>query len=401
MTKRLKATVNPAVLTWARTTAGYDDLIVAAEKVGVEEGKLAAWETGEAQPSIPQLRRMADVYKRPLAVLYLPEPPTNKFETMHDFRRLPELGVRRFSPELTVEIRKAQERRALALELYEDADEEPARFTLETSLRHAPETVGQVIRDALKIDYELQAKWRDGRAAFLAWRSRIEELGVLVFQSSRIASDEASGFAYWADILPFMVVNGKDAYSRRCFSLLHELAHLMLRQSGVSDLDVEGPRPEADQRVEVFCNQVAAAALIPRGMILREEVVHAKGAGRHDWSDDEVEKLANIYSVSREAILRRLLTFNRTTEAFYLRKRAQYAVEFQLLKEKEKQEREKNKNSIPRDMPRETVEGFGKPFVRIVLENYHMDKISLSEVSGYLGVKLRHLSSIEEKLGLH
>jgi Zn-dependent peptidase ImmA (M78 family)/DNA-binding XRE family transcriptional regulator len=396
MTKRIKATINPAVLTWARKTAGFD-LTAAAAKIDVDEEKLAAWETGDDQPSIPQLRKLAEAYKRPLAVLYLPEPPTNSFQAMHDFRRLPDLGMRTFSPELTLEIRLAQQRRELALELFEDGDETPAPFKVETTIATNPETAAAALRDALGVDHDLQSRWRDPRVAFLAWRGKIEELGVLVFQASRISSDEASGFAYWSDVLPFMVINRKDAYARRTFSMFHELAHLMLRQSGVSDLDIEGPRPANDEKIEVFCNQVAAAALMPRDLFLKEALVAAKDNGRHEWDDASVQLLSLTFGVSREAIVRRLLTLGRTTEAFYRRKRAQYAIEFQLQRQRD---REKNEGKpIPRNMPRETVADYGKPFVRRVIENYHLDRISLSDVSGYLGVKVRHVPGIEQQLG--
>lgn len=395
MSKRPKAAIKAALLIWARETAGFD-LSTAAEKLDFDEEKLAAWEEGEDQPSIPQLRKIAELYKRPLAVLYLPEPPLT-FRPMHDFRRLPDLGLRRFSPELTLEIRSAQQRRELALELFEDADEEPHIFNLTTSIKEDPETVGLLIRTALKVDYQLQAHWREPRVAFHAWRSKIEDAGALVFQASRIESDEASGFAIWADTLPVMVVNRKDAYPRRVFSLLHELVHLMLRQSGVSELEFDGLRQQDDERVEAFCNRVAAAALVPQDLLLSEPIVVARGVGRHEWSDAEVQSLAAIYSVSREAVVRRLLTLQRASEDFYGRKRRQYAVEYQQQRQREK---EKNEGKpIPRNMPRETVADYGKPFVRRVIENYHQDRISLSEASGYLGVKVRHVSGIERQLG--
>jgi Zn-dependent peptidase ImmA (M78 family) len=395
MNKRPKAAINPELLVWARQTAGFD-LSAAAERLGVEEEKLAAWEAGDDQLSIPQLRKIAELYKRPLAVLYLPEPPLT-FQPMHDFRRLPDLGLGRFSPELTFEIRSAQQRRELALELFEDVDEEIPLFSLTTTIKEDPEAVGSFIRNALNVDYRLQSSWRDARASFLAWRSKIEDAGALVFQASRIESDEASGFAIWADPLPVMVVNRKDAYPRRVFSLLHELAHLMLRQSGVSDLESDGPRQQEDARVETFCNHVSAAALVPEDLLLVEPLVVARGAGRHEWTDAELQSLAATYSVSREAIVRRLLTFHRVTEDFYGRKRRQYAAEYQ---QQRQQEKEKNEGKpIPRNMPRETVADFGKPFVRRVIENYHQDRISLSEVSGYLGVKVRHVPGIERQLG--
>lgn len=396
MSKRPKAKIKPAVLVWARETAGFD-FSTAAEKLDVDEEKLAAWELGEDQPSIPQLRKAAEVYKRPLAVMYLPEPPLT-FRPMHDFRRLPHLGLRSFTPELTLEIRAAHQRRELALELFQDVDAQPNVFSLTTNIKGNPEKVGSFIRESLKVDYILQSHWRDTRVAFVAWRSKIEDAGALVFQASRIESDEASGFAIWADVLPVIVVNRKDAYPRRVFSLLHELVHLMLRQSGVSDLEAHGLRPQEDEHVEAFCNHVAAATLVPEDLLLAEPIVAARGVGQHEWSDAEVHSLSMNYSVSRETIVRRLLTLQRASDDFYGRKRRQYAVEFQQLRE-----REKAKNAgkpIPRDMPRETVADFGKPFVRRVIENYHQDRISLSEVSGYLGVKVRHVPGIERQLGI-
>lgn len=193
MSKRVKATIAPSVLAWARTTAGYE-MAEAAAKIDVDPQKLAAWETGDDQPSIPRLRKLAELYKRPLAVLYLSEPPTN-FQAMHDFRRLPGAGPRRFSPGLTFEVRRAQQRRALALELFNDEEIEPRRFDLAIAEQTAAEDAGQAVRRFLKIDYQSQSHWDQGLDAFRQWRTKIEDRGVLVFQAARFESDEASGFA--------------------------------------------------------------------------------------------------------------------------------------------------------------------------------------------------------------
>jgi len=395
MAKRFKATINPALLTWARTTASYD-LAEAADKAKIDSDVLAAWEAGEDQPSIAQLRKLAVLYKRPLAVLYLPQPPAD-FLAMHDFRRLPDIGPRRFSPGLALEVRRAQQRRALTVELYEENLVVPTPFNLTTTVRENPETIGEQIRVALGIRHDQQSRWGNQLPAFREWRTRIEEAGVLVFQASRIESDEASGFAFWAETFPLVVVNRKDVYPRRTFSLLHELAHLMLRQSGVSELNVDAPRPAADAQIEIFCNHVAAAALMPRGPFLAEALV-AQRPGIQEWPDDAIEVLAGTYNTSREGIVRRLQTFGRVSQDFYNRKRAQYAAEFRAQRQRERDAR--GDNGIPRNMPRETIADFGRPFVRAVIENYHQDRITLSEVSGYLGVKVRHIPVIESQVGM-
>lgn len=397
MPKRVKAAINPPVLEWARSSAAYSRQ-AAAEKMGIEEEVLSSWEKGDDQPSVSQLRRLADIYKRPLAVLYLPEPPKS-FRPMHDFRRLPDVGMRSYSPELAYEIRVAQQRRQLALELAEEEPEDRLpKFMLETTMGTSAEKVGQAIRDALGVTFDIQHKWRGTRTAFLAWRSRIEDLGVLVFQATRIESSEASGFAYWAEELPFIVVNQKDATGRRLFSLLHELAHLMLHQSGVSDLD-EGRRPNADEKVEIFCNKVAASALMPKLQFLSQPEIGGAPEGRRDWSDEDIVALANTFSVSREAVVRRLLTLERTTEAFYRRKRAQYLREYNATRQREREKR--GNKGIPRNMPSETVANVGRPLVRMLLSRYHSDRLSLAELSGFLGVKVRHVPGIEQRLGLN
>ena len=105
-----------------------------------------------------------------------------------------------------------------------------------------------------------------------------------------------------------IAVNRNDALTRRTFSLVHELAHLMIRVSGVSELETDANRPPEDQRIEVFCNSVAAAALMPRDVLLAQPRVAAQGARSTNWSDAEISDLARNFNVSREAVLRRLLT---------------------------------------------------------------------------------------------
>jgi Zn-dependent peptidase ImmA (M78 family) len=399
MANRLKAAITPALLIWARQTAGFS-LAEAARRLKITEERLAAWEdpNNADAPSIPQLRKLAALFKRPLAVFYLPEAPP-RFAVMRDLRRLPGTEARSYSPAVQLEIRAANERRELALELAADLEQEIQKFTLTATMEEDSETVGGRIRTELGVTMDLQLHWRDneGRAGFNAWRNRIENLGVLVFQTTRFPSNEASGFAIVAETLPVIAVNRNDALTRRTFSLLHELAHLMIRVSGVSELATDVNRPPEDQRIEVFCNSVAAAALIPRDVLLADARVVVQGTRSEQWSDAEIRDLAYQFGVSREALLRRLLTLNRTTEAFYARKRAQFIAEFD---ESQKRKKEKAAESeMKRNMPQETVSNFGRRLVNMLLDNYHQDRMTLSEVSGYLGLKVKHVPRLEELSG--
>ena len=124
----VKANIKPALLIWAREGLGFS-LADAAKKLGVSEERLASWEADKDSPTINQLRKMTEVYKRPLAVFFLPDPPAG-FQVMKDFRRMPGTILGRHSPSLLLEIRRAQERRQLALDLLAEIEEKPKPFTL-------------------------------------------------------------------------------------------------------------------------------------------------------------------------------------------------------------------------------------------------------------------------------
>lgn len=141
MAKRPFAPIKPKLLRWARDTSGLS-LETAAEKVGVRPERLAQWEAGGALPSVPQLRKAAEVYKRPLALFFLPAPPAPP-DLPHDFRRLPGMEVPPLSPELLREMRRARRRRAVALELLAELDLPVPTFPLGAALREDAEVAAR------------------------------------------------------------------------------------------------------------------------------------------------------------------------------------------------------------------------------------------------------------------
>ncbi|MCI0622029.1 MAG: ImmA/IrrE family metallo-endopeptidase, partial [Acidobacteria bacterium] len=198
------------------------------------------------------------------------------------------------------------------------------------------------------------------------------------------------GFSIAEETLPVIAVNVKDKPNGRTFSLLHEFAHLMLHESGLCDLDEEALRPAEEERVEVFCNHVAGAALVPRDLLLREQIVVRKGERRNEWSNDEIQILARQYGVSREVVLRRLLILRRTTAEFYGAKRLEYLAQYR------RAEEEQEPADFKRNLPREAVSNYGRAFTQLVLTTYQQDRIALSDAAQYLGVRARQLPAVEE-----
>jgi Zn-dependent peptidase ImmA (M78 family)/transcriptional regulator with XRE-family HTH domain len=382
--KRIEALVQRELLTWARKTAGFE-IAQAAKKLQVPPTRLEEWEHGDARPSVAQLRKLARVYKRPLGVFYLPEPPP-EVPPLHDFRRLPGEVAGVQSPELRFEIRRARSRRELALDLYKAVGGPPPAFDLSATLSDDREEVGIAIREALGIRFEEQIQWTGWYDPFNAWRSALETVGVLIFQATNVAVQEVRGFSIAESPLPAIVVNVKDSPRGRTFTMLHELAHLLIREGGLCDTLEEVQRRPEEQRVEVFCNHVAGAALVPRPFLLAEELVRSRSRNT-EWPDEDIERLARRYGVSREVLLRRLLTFERITQPFYDRKTRQYREEYLEHAEQRAQ------GFAP---PHQTaLSAVGPFFARLVLINYHQERITASEVSDFLEVRLQHLPKIE------
>jgi Zn-dependent peptidase ImmA (M78 family)/DNA-binding XRE family transcriptional regulator len=287
----IKANVTPELLSWARRSAGYA-LEEAAKKINnISAEKLAAWEEGTDQPTVKQLYKIAEVYKRPVGTFFLSELPQD-FTIPRDFRRLPGEVAGVYSPALRRQIRLAEERREAALELFEDLGEEPPAFPLAATLDDDPDELASRIREALGVNPAEQFSWRDPQRykPFRQWRTRIENLGALIFQVTGVETQEMLGFSLAEPVLPVIAVNRKIRNPNgRIFTLLHEFVHLMLRQSSICDIDEEEPRPPEEQRIEVFCNRVAGAALVPAEILLREEIVSRYPAARREWDEEDIK----------------------------------------------------------------------------------------------------------------
>jgi len=396
-----RANINEEVLKWARIHSGFTPE-AAAKKLQMKVERYQAWENPaeDLKPTFKQLRKIAKVFKRPVSVFYLAEPPEG-FQVMRDFRRLPGDGLRSYSPELLYEMELAQQRRELALELYGDVDEKIPKFTLTANLSDNPEELGDRIRRDFGVTFHEQVEWQkhDHLGPFKKWRRLIEKQGILVFQMSRVPWREVSGFAVAEDQLPVIAVNRKDVPNRRTFSLIHEYAHILLRIGGASDLNVDAKRPPEEQKVEVFCNHVAAATLMPADLVMGLPDVQAHKTQSEEWEDDELRYLAGLFGVSREAFLRRLLRFNRTTKSFYELKRDQYNEEFRQERESELEQLRSGESKFRRNPPRDVFLELGRPFVRLILDSTRQDLITLNEASGYLGnLRIRHFPKLETQV---
>ena len=320
MSRSPRAEVNCRILQWARETAGLDIGDV-AKKVRTRPERLQEWEAGASYPTVKCLRKLAKAYMRPIGLFFLPELPEDP-ERIKDFRRISGVPQEEMTPALRFEIRLAWERREEAMDLASGLGEEPPSIR-RVDLRDDPDRVASQLRNILAVSTDEQAAWRTKWEAFNSWRSAVERLGILVFQTGIFRNlivdpGEARGFSISEEPFPVIVVNGRDHASAKCFTLVHELTHVLLREGGICDLhDILSTRAYID-RAEVFCNRVAGSVLVPKEVLLRERIVRKHGDDPV-WTDDELGELSRRFWVSWEVILRRLLILHRTTRDYYER----------------------------------------------------------------------------------
>lgn len=387
MAKQIKALVKPTLLKWARETLNLP-IEVAAQKIGVKVSKLSAWESGASTPTVAQLRKAAAAYKRPLAVFFLSDPPRD-FEALRDFRRLPDQLSTEPTPQLNLEIRRAHVRRETALELATGLGIDPPRLRAGRSSLRDADRLAREARQLLGVGLQEQCAWRTRYEALNGWIAALERVGVLVSQTGAVSLDEMRGFSISAEPFPVIVVNAKDSPRGRVFTLIHEFAHLLINRGGLCDLHTATRAHTQEEETEVFCNQVAGSFLLPEEAFINEAIVTRK-ARRSLWEENEIRELADKYSVSQEVVLRRLLAFGRITEAFYRQKRRE-------LLEAYRQQAERREGGYP-PYYLVKVRDLGRAFVRLVLEAYHTETINSSDVAEMLGVRLKHLPTIEQEV---
>lgn len=386
----VKALVKGSLLVWARKSAGLTTAQVAT-KLKISNETIEQWEADENKPSIGQLRKLSEIYKRPLAVFYLQEPPLD-FQAMRDFRRRGDENTSELSPKLRYEIRQAEERREAAIELLDALEETVEPFAAAAFLANDPETTAQTVRDILGVKFSDQLHWKKNPYdSFNNWKMAIEQAGLLVFQATDIDPQEAAGFSLKHKKLPVIAVNIKDSPNARTFTLLHEFTHVMLQQNSLcNELGREGKREKDEEKIEVFCNHVAGAALIPKPILLREPIV-SEHPSSPEWKESDLEWLGARFGTSKETALRRLLILGRTNKGFYRTKREQYRKEWEEVQKK----KEKGGFAPPYQM---AISSGGKKFLDIVLRSYYRKKITLSDVSSLIGVRLKHLPKIERAI---
>ena len=290
--------VNPQVLRWARKRAGMETATLANRFPRYRE-----WESGAARPTLRQLERLAGTVHASVGYFFLPEPPEEQLP-IPDFRTVANKRSGRPSVNLLDTVYLCQQRQDWYRNFARMEGEDPLPFvgsaTPAGSVKSTAAEMGAVLGFNLE-ERRSAATWSDAMRRFI---EQADALGVLVMvngvvgnnASRKLDPDEFRGFALADDLAPLIFVNGADTKAVQMFTLAHELAHLWLGESALSDVEATS---EPSHAVEVWCNRVAAELLVPMELLRREY-------RRRQDLRDELNRLARRFKVSTLVVLRRV-----------------------------------------------------------------------------------------------
>lgn len=379
--------VHPATLRWAREDIGLP-LAEAAKKLSKSIEEITAWESGEKSIGLSNARKLADRYKISLPVLYLKNIPEEwQQEKPKDFRR-PETQEP-YSYPLCSAIRDARERQAWMREYLKSENEKPldwlGSFSGKKNIKHIADWIVQW----LDIDRQKIAALKNDTQALSHWIEKIEAKRIIVSANDthaahKIDHSEYSGLVLYDNYSPLILLNPADSPARRVFTLVHELAHLLLDDSSsVSQINFRQEATNYDP-IETMCNRVASRVLINDGYIQTQ------------WNDSDnpettIQALASNLKISHSAIAVKLKALGFIDQAMLDMLLDQYKRLY--LKGLE------NRPSGGRTVPdKQVLDRCGKLLTQTVLTAYEQGSVNATEIYDILGLKLKYLSKLSDRL---
>lgn len=293
-----RISVSPELLSWACERSGRG-MHVLTERFS----KLEEWIAGDALPTLKQLENFAKATRTPIGYLFLQKPPEERIP-IPDFRTVANNRVERASVDLLETLYICQQRQVWYQDFARSVHEDARSFVGSVQVGDDVVKTASAIRKGLGFDIAsrcLKPTWEDAMREFIA---QADESGILVMVSGVAGNNnrrtlnpqEFRGFALADSHAPLVFINGADTKSAQMFTLAHELVHIWLGKSALSDA---GAYAIPDHRIERWCNEVAAEILVPMNSLRIEH--------RPDnLLETEMRRLSKVYKVSTLVVLRRM-----------------------------------------------------------------------------------------------
>ena len=379
----LEAFVTPHLLKWARDRWDYS-IEAVAKKINVNPSQLEAWEKEDSKvrPTFRQARDLAKKLNIPFGYLFLSEPPRESVP-LPDLRTIKGKNPLNPSPNFLDILYDAFRKQEWYHEYLEEENVPPVPFVGRFNLANDPKVIAIDIANTLGINDDLRETCNDWKQFLLELVRRAEKAHVLVMRSGIVGSNpyrtldvqEFRGFAISDALAPLVFINENDYKTAQIFTLVHELAHLWIGNSGISNLDFRSR--QQSNAIDQLCDRIAAEVLVPSDdFVIR-------------WGDfiglkRNLQRLAHHYKVSTFVILRRAYDLDKVNFQ-------QFEQLYDGLLEMVTPKRSDGgghyyKSVLSRNSPTLT---------KLLMSAASEGRVLPSEVSGLLNIKISHFNNLE------
>lgn len=381
------ALINPEILRWAVERAHVSDDML-AKSAGIRQDKLRTWLGGEARPTFRQAQRLAHALKVPFGYLFLAEPPDEELP-IPDLRTIGDQVQHYISPDLRDVLNDVLRKQGWYRDYLLEQGRERLSFVSKYTVQSRYGNVVDDIRNTLNLDVENREDIPNWELFLQLLMERAESAGIWVMRNGVVGSnthrslnvEEFRGFAISDPIAPLVFLNGNDAKAAQIFTLAHELAHIWIGESGISDFSIGNPVRENYPEIEAFCNRVAAELLVPEAGFRK-----LWDSGR-DLSAN-ADNLARYFRVSTVMIARRAHEFGFVKLDDFLRY-------YESESDKWQRRQEGGGNYYLNIRARN-----GKQFVRAVLNSTREGKLLLRDAGKLLNMNPSKIYRLASELGI-
>lgn len=380
------ASISPSVLKWARTSLGLSLNDVAIE-MGKNEEVIASWEDGGSAPTYAQLEKLAyTVFKRPLAMFFLAEPPSEP-PMRAEFRTYLATSSKKLERDTVFAIREAKARQIYLDEFASDSVDREALSIVTEAMQAQGSLVSYAseFRRRLGVSEAAISNTSKAEDALSIWRNAVEALGVFVFKRA-FKQEDLSGFCVADATYPLVYINNKNSFTRQSFTIFHETAHLSLGISGVCAVEEDyiDALPAQDRRVELRCDAFAAEVLVPSPTFKR--------LAGNESDEAKMRALARQFRVSPAVIARKYFDARMIGRDQYTELMRSY------FSDNWRQNERDGDSEAGGNYYNTQLQYLSRRYVSEAYRKFTEGKISAPTFADYLGVKVSSLKTLESKI---
>ncbi len=383
-----KVKLNPEILKWARKSAKIS-LEKSASTISktCKTDRIKEWESPDCKdfPTVKQVEKLARLYRRPSDVFYLPFIPKD-FPPLKDFRYNKEKGL---STALIFMMREIQEKQEWLSNFLSKKKEKKLDFVGRFNIKSQADVVAKDLRKTLNI-----GTFPSAQKPLKYWIEKAESKRIFISLSSnyhtrlKLDSDMFKGFAIADKYAPFIFLNSDDWDHGQIFTLVHELAHIWIGVSGISnETELNIAHSSGIHPVEKFCNEVAVKALLP------DDEMIAFLPKLNEITFKNISRLSRKLGVSNNALLNRALNMRLLDKEKFdsFRKESDNIWKEYLIKESQKKKSSGGPNYYVMQLRRNS-----KAFANIVMDFYKSGKVTGPDASRLLKVKEGNFGKFEK-----